>query len=193
MTTTSLPTVSRSRRKFSVADYYAMAAAGILAPQERVELLNGAVIEMAPIGEHHAFSVDWVNEALIFPLQRRAVVRIQNPLHIDDQSMLQPDLMLLERRDDFYRHGHPAPEEVLLLIEVSDSTVDYDRNEKLPRYAEAGIPEVWIVNLRDRRVESYTEPDGSQYAKTRYFGIGDSISPQAFPDITIDIKPIMQG
>ncbi len=193
MTTTSLPTVSRNRRKFSVADYYAMAEAGILAPQERVELLNGEVIEMAPIGEPHAFSVDWITEQLFLSLGQRAIVRIQNPLLLNDRSMPQPDLLLLERRDDFYRHRHPSPGDVLLLIEVSDTTVAFDRTEKLALYAAAGIPETWIVNIPGHRIESYTEPENGQYGTVRCFGIGESISPQAFPDITIDIEPIMQG
>ncbi len=180
-----------TRRRFTVAEYYAMADAGILSENDRVELLDGDVIVMPPIGDWHAASVNWFTNALPPQLRGRAIVSIQNPTRLNNSSEPQPDVMLLRWRDDFYRSGHPGPDDVLLLIEVSDTTVDYDRNNKLPRYARAGIPEVWINNRRDRRVEAYTDPSGDEYATVRYAAPGETIAPQAFPDITLQVDRII--
>ena len=178
-----------TRRRFTVAEYYAMAEAGILAHDERVELLDGDIIVMPPIRDWHAANVAQI--IAVFPsttLAERAILQIQNPVRLDDGSEPQPDAMLLRWRDDFYRNGHPDPADVLLLIEVSDATLDYDRNEKLPRYARAGIPGVWIVNRRDHRIEAYTDPVGNEYASVHYVGDGESITPLAFPDVTLEVS-----
>ena len=185
-------TPAPTRRRFTVAEYYAMADAGILAENERVELLDGDVIVMPPIRDWHASNVAQIIAA--FPstmLTERAILQVQNPVRLDDGSEPQPDAMLLRWRDDFYRNGHPGPADVLLLIEVSDTTLDYDRNEKLPRYARAGIPEVWIVNRRDRRIEAYSNPANGEYAAVRHYGPGESIAPQAFPDIVLAVNRII--
>ena len=180
-----------SRRRFTVAEYYAMAEAGILAPDERVELLDGDVIVMPPIGDWHASRAILFTNTFPLQLQGRAIVSIQNPVRLNDGSEPQPDVMLLRWRDDFYRDGHPGPADVLLLIEVSDSSVDFDRNEKLSAYAAAGIPEVWIASRQDRRIESYVDPTGDEYATVRYYGAGESISPQTFPDIALQVDQII--
>ena len=112
-------------------------------------------------------------------------------MRLNDGSEPQPDVMLLQWRDDFYGGGHPGPADVLLLIEVSDTTVDYDRSAKLAAYAAAGIPEVWIASRRDRRIESYTDPAGDAYATVRYYEPGESISPQAFPDVVLQVDQII--
>ena len=180
-----------TRRRFTVAEYYAMADAGILTRDERVELLDGYVITMPPINEWHASNVDLFTNTFPAQLHGRAVVRVQNPVRLDDNSQPQPDVMLLRWRDDFYRDGHPCPADVLLLIEVSDSSVDFDRNEKLSAYAAAGIPEAWIVNRPDGRIESYADPAGDEYGTVRYYEPGESISPQAFPDIALEVDQIV--
>ena len=180
-----------TRRRFTVAEYYAMAEAGILAPDERVELLDGDVIAMPPIGDWHASRVKRLNNFMLPPLQGRAIVSVQDPTRLDDASEPQPDVMLLRWRDDFYEGGHPGPDDVLLLIEVSDTTVDYDRSAKLAAYASAGIPEVWIVNRPDRRIESYSDPSGDEYATVRHYGVGESIAPWAFPDIVLQVDQII--
>ena len=128
---------------------------------------------------------------MISTLTGRANVSIQNPVRLDDGSEPQPDLAVLHRREDFYVAAHPGPEDVLLLIEVSDTTVDFDRNEKLPLSTRAGIPEVWIANLRNRRVEAYTEPVDGAYANVRHLEVGDTVSPQAFPDIALPVERII--
>ena len=180
-----------SRRRFTVAEYYAMADAGILAPDERVELLDGDVIAMPPINEWHASRVGRFTNTLPAQFQGQAIVWIQNPVRLDDASEPEPDIMLLRWRDDFYEGGHPGPADVLLLIEVSDTTVDYDRGAKLSAYAAAGIPEVWIASRRDRRIESYSDPTGDAYATVRHYGAGESIAPQAFPDVVLQVDQII--
>ena len=189
-TTPSHPSVP-TRRRFTVAEYYAMAEAGILAPDERVELLNGEIIVMPPINEWHASRVGRLTNALPIHFQGQAIVWVQSPVRLNDGSEPQPDVMLLQWRDDFYGGGHPGPSDVLLLIEVSDTTVDYDRSAKLAAYAAAGIPEVWIASRRDRRIESYADPTGDAYATVRYYEPGESISPQAFPDVVLQVDQII--
>ena len=181
--TTSAPT----RRRFTVAEYYAMADAGILTRDDRVELLDGDIILMPPIGNWHAASVDFYTNILPKLLDGLAIVRVQGPTRLSDESEPQPDVMLLKWRDDFYQGGHPSPEDILLLIEVSDTTIDYDRNTKLSAYARAGIPEVWIVSREDRRIESYTQPSESAYSNVRHAGPTDTIAPQAFPDVALEV------
>ena len=182
---------TRQRRRFSVSEYYAMAEAGILTENDRVELLEGEIVVMAPIGNRHQSSVDGNGEMFTLRLQGRANVRVQGPVRLDDENEPHPDVTLLRRRDDYYATGHPGPGDVLLLIEVADSTLSFDRNVKLPLYARAGIPEVWIVNLRDRRLESYTDPTEDGYATVRYFEAGSSVAPLHFPDITLEIERII--
>ena len=180
-----------ARRRFTVAEYYAMADAGILSENDRVELLDGDIIVMPPIGDWHAGGVKFFNNTMLPKLLSRAMIAVQDPVRLDEHSEPQPDIMLLQWRDDFYRSGHPRPADVLLLIEVADTSVGYDRNAKLPVYARAGIPEVWIVNRSARRVESYSEPSGDTYSTVRHFIPGETIAPQAFPNIVLAVDPII--
>ena len=180
-----------TRRRFTVAEYYAMADAGILSENDRVELLDGDIIVMPPIGDWHAGGVKLFANTMPLALQGRAMIAVQDPVRLDEHSEPQPDVMLLQWRDDFYRNGHPAPGDVLLLIEVADTSVGYDRNAKLPVYARAGIPEVWIVNRPARRIESYSDPSGSAYSSVRHFSPGETVAPQAFPDIALAVDRII--
>ena len=177
-------------RLFNVDEYYKMAEAGILEWGERVELLNGKIIEMSPIGLGHAHSVDLLNYLLITLLGTRAWVRVQNPLRLNGRGEPEPDVLLLRWRDDGYIDAHPTPEDVFLLIEVADSTLASDRSEKLPMYAQGEIPECWIVNLRDGVVEVYTDPAGEEYLTRQVFEAGESVSPSAFPDVSIPVDRI---
>ena len=186
-------TYSAEPRLFDVDEYYAMSEAGILKPDERVELIDGEIIPMSPIGDRHAYSVDELNESLLTQLRGRARVRCQNPVRLDRDREIQPDIAILRLRDDSYFSGHPGPDDVLLLIEVSDSTLDYDRDVKLPMYAAAGIPETWIANIPDRQVEAYSEPSGGEYRDRRVFDQGESVRPLAFPDVSIPVRRITPG
>jgi Uma2 family endonuclease len=151
-------------RLFSVRDYYRMAEAGILGEDDRVELIEGEIIEMAPIGPRHASTVDRLTAVLSESAHGKAIVRVQSPLRISEVSEPQPDLMLLQPRDDFYSHNHPTPGDVLLLIEVADSSAGYDRSVKLPLYAGAGVQEVWLIHVGLPEVETYREPSPTGYA-----------------------------
>ena len=187
LTATSTSTSTPTRRRFTVAEYYAMANAGILTENDRVELLDGDIINMPPIGDWHSASVNAFTNLMPPLLKGRAAVTIQNPAHLSDVSEPQPDVILAQWRDDFYGNGKPTPDDILLLIEVSDTTVDYDRGRKLSAYARAGIPEVWIVSRQDRRIEAYTSPSEEAYSDVRHVGPTETIAPQAFPDVTLEV------
>ena len=180
-------------RLFNVDEYYAMAEAGILAPEERVELLDGEIVEMSPIGDVHAYSVDEAVYLFTIQLGERARVRSQNPVRLASNREFQPDVSILRWREDKYLSGHPMPEDVLLLIEVSDSTLDYDRNVKLAIYAEAEIPETWIANIPDQVVEVDTLPSNGVYQMRQVFSVGESVSPLAFPDVSLPVSRIVPG
>ncbi len=180
------------RRGFTNAEYHALAWGEILEPDERVQLIAGDVIVMSPVGNRHATCVTFINDELyILRHTERARVRTQSPLVMPDNSEPEPDAMLLAWREDGYAFRAPRPEDVLLLVEVSDSTFMYDRDVKLSLYAAADIPEVWLMNLREDWVESFTQPAEDGYRATRRYALGDSIAPQAFPDISIPVKRII--
>ena len=187
--------VELPRRRFTRDEYHAMGESGILAANERVELLGGEIILMSPIGFRHAACVDRLTDAFTSSgrLAGRALLRVQNPLVDAEDSEPQPDLMLLALRDDHYDFGHPRPRDVLLLVEVADSSVGYDRHTKLPFYAAAGIRELWIVNLQTDRIESYTEPAADSYRVIRRYRPGESVAPAAFPDLQIAVARIIPG
>ncbi len=186
-------TTQTRRRRFNVDEYYAMAEAGILTPDDRVELLDGEIFTMAPIGSRHASCVARLTRMLTARVGSHALVWVQNPTHLDDSTEPQPDVMLLEERDDFYASNHPSPEDVLLLIEVADTSVAVDRGHKLPLYALSGIREVWIVNLPEQCVEVYTEPSGEGYEASRVVGMGGEVSPEAFGDASLPVELIIPG
>jgi len=179
------------QRRFSVDEYEQMIAAGVFGPDERLELLDGAIILMSPLGRSHASCVD---KAVIWFVQHMGqayTVRGQGPLHLSDRSHPQPDILLLRRKVDYYAHALPDPADVLLLIEVADLTLDTDRRIKLPLYAEAGIAEVWIVNLAADQVEVYNAPVAGAYNATLSAGRGDSMQPTLLPDLAVGVDDIL--
>ena len=180
------------RHRFSVADFYRMAEAGILREDQRVELIEGELCDMMPIGEFHAGAVDILTLLFVEQCRRRFQPRIQNPLQIDDYGMVQPDVVLLKPRSDHYLSRAPRPEDALLVVEVADTSLDYDQHEKLPRYARAGIEEAWIVNVPAKQIEVYREPDYLNYGATTILKPGQSASPAAFPDISIGVSELFR-
>ena len=174
-------------RLFNVDEYYAMADAGILTEDDRVELLDGEIVAMSPIGSMHAICVGILTNLLAAQVGRRALVWVQNPVRLGERTEPQPDLMLVKSRD---YSEHPGPEDVLLLIEVSDTSVDMDRTVKLPMYARSGIREVWIVNLPAQIVEVYSEPTGSEYARSRVVGADGELAPGAFSDVSLSTDQV---
>jgi Uma2 family endonuclease len=179
-----------SRRRFTVDEYYRMAAAGILADDDRVELIDGEIIEMASIGSRHAACVDRLTVLVIEALGRRVNIRVQNPVRLSNYSEVQPDVTLLRRRDDFYETGHPTPSDVLLLIEVADSTLLFDRRIKMPLYARLGVVEAWLVNLERNVIEVHREPSASGYHSVVQFARGQNLS-AALPDLTLLVDDIL--
>ncbi len=182
---TGTHTLTDTRRRFTVDDYYRMAEAGILEPDDRVELLDGQVVEMSPIGIRHAYAVDTLTD-MFFSVREQAIVRVQNPVRLDPKNEPEPDLSLLKRRPDGYSRSHPGPSDVLLVIEVSDSSIQFDRETKLPLYARFGLPEVWLVDLQAGQIEIHRRPSGKAYTHLTRVKPPASARPEAFPDLRID-------
>jgi Uma2 family endonuclease len=179
------------RRRFTVQQYHQMSASGILTEDDQVELIEGEVIEMAPIGSRHAACVDRLNRLLNRRLGEQVIVRVQNPLYLSENSEPQPDVSLVQFRADFYETGHPQPQDVLLLIEIADTTLEFDRSVKTSLYAGAGITEVWLVDLNNQALEIYREPSPIGYKSVHKFKRNQSISAQAFPKVSFDTAEIL--
>ncbi len=158
-----------------------MVQAGILREDDRVELLEGEILEMAPIGSRHAACVARLT-ALFARGQAKGIVWVQNPIHLSERSEPQPDLALLRPRPDFYAQAHPGPGDIFLVVEVAETSVEVDRDVKVPLYARAGIPEVWLVDLAGGCVQVFQEPTPQGYQEVRLVRRGDSLAPQVFPD-----------
>jgi Uma2 family endonuclease len=162
--------------RFSVRDYHQMGKAGVLEPDLNVELLNGHIYEMAPIGSQHAACVDRLNRLFMRAVADRAIVRVQNPIVLPPDSEPEPNVALLKPRDDDYASRHPRPEDVLLVIEVADASLSFDQEVKVPLYAQAGIPEVWVVALDEDRVHAYQMPTSGSYREHTIYERGDEMT-----------------
>ena len=178
-------------RRFDVDDYYRMAAAGILHEDDRVELIEGEIVEMVPIGPPHTGGVDYLTWRFGQGCGSRAIVRVQGPVRLDRHSEPQPDLLLLKPRADYYRSAHPGPSDVLLLVEVTQSSIDYDRGVKLPLYGRFGVPEAWIVDLPGQQVETHRGPSPEGYRDVQRRGRGEQVAPTAFPELAIPVGEIL--
>ena len=178
-------------RRFTVEEYHRLAEVGVLHEDDRVELLNGVIVNMMPIGPFHGGSVIRLTRIFERISGDRWFTSVQNVVHLGEHNEPQPDLLLLRPREDFYTTKHPESDDVFLLIEVSDSTLLVDREDKLPIYATAGIVEVWIVNLPERVVEVYSSPANGAYSNYRRVVPGESLAPAAFPDAQIDTSALL--
>ncbi|HJQ34132.1 MAG TPA: Uma2 family endonuclease [Pyrinomonadaceae bacterium] len=183
--------VEVTRHRFTVAEYERMGQFGIFSEDKRVELVCGEVILMSPIGERHAACVDFLTQFITLRLRHSAIVRVQNPVQLDDYSEPQPDITVLKPRADFYRHTHPHPEDMLVVIEVSDTTLDYDRKVKLPLYAAAGIPEAWLVNLPEERIEVYGDPAGGEYRSARSYARGRRLQSHTLASLRVSVSKVL--
>ena len=179
------------RYRLTSAIFHEMVDKGILNEDDRLELIEGELVTMSPIGPEHMGVVNQVAQILIRQLEQRAIVSIQGPIALDEFSEPQPDLALLVQRDDFYKHSLPRPADVALVIEVADSSLAYDRTIKMPLYARAGIPEAWIVNLIDRWIEVYRDPSAAGYTTLLKILSGKSIAPQAFDDVVVVVDDLL--
>ncbi len=184
-------TVQFSRRLFTVSEYHRMVEAGILGEDDRVELIEGEIVEMSPIGSRHARCVRRLNYLFGRRVAERAIVDVQNPVRLGEHSEPQPDMLLLRPRPDFYAAAHPGPGDVLLVVEVVETSAAYDPDVKVPLYARAGILEVWLVDLGEDRVEVYREPSPQGYRSVRHFRRGDRLSAEAFPDLEVSVEDVL--
>jgi Uma2 family endonuclease len=168
-----------------------MAEAGILTEDDRVELIDGEILEMSPLGRKHWVCVNRITRLFVRAVGDRAIVHIQNPIVLGDYTEPQPDLVLLRPRDDFYADMDATPDAILLLIEVADSSVDYDRRVKAPLYARMSIPEYWLADVGREHIVVHLDPTSDGYRTTRVFRRGESFRPTAFPDLQIVVDDIL--
>lgn len=183
--------VQFQKRYFNVDQYYRMAEVGLLSPDDRVELIEGEVVEMSPIGCTHAGTVDRSSSFLQRKLSGAVQVRVQNPIRLNDFSEPQPDLALLKPRKDFYRNSHPTSEDVLVIIEVADKSLNYDRNVKLPLYAGAGIPEAWLMILPKEVIEVHSQPKDGKYQKVQRLKRGKTLVSPTIPTFSCKVEDLL--
>lgn len=179
------------RHRFSVEEYHRMGETGLFTEDDRVELIRGEIVDMNPIGTKHFACVTNLNHTLVERSRGRYFVSVQNSLGAVDDSEPQPDFTLLRKRPSQSDEEIPSGDGVFIAIEVSDSTLAYDRNVKLPLYAETGIPEVWIVDLKNKKVEVYSEPSSEGYKATRIFASGEEVKSTIIEDLSVPVDEVM--
>jgi Uma2 family endonuclease len=180
-----------TKKLFTVDEYYRMADAGILAPHDRVELIDGEIVEMSPIGHRHITCVMKATRLFTKTFGDSVVASIQNPIQLNNYTEPEPDVVLLKPRADCYEAKKLAPEDVLLIVEIAETSLRFDRKVKLPRYAAAGIPEFWIENLEDNVLLVYRNPVGNAYTTALTLHRGETISLAAFPDIVFKVEDFL--
>jgi len=185
------PLENLRKRLINIDEYHRMAEVGILTPNDRVELILGEILNMSPVESKHSAIVKRITKLFVTAFLDSAIVQIQDPIQIQKHSEPEPDALILKPREDFYVDKLPSPEDAFLLIEVADTTLDYDKKVKLELYAEAGIPEYWIVDANEDQILKYLQPENKQYKKMEIASIGDSINCNAFPDVTFAVKDIL--
>lgn len=178
------------RLRFTVDDYYKMIELGMLENYERAEIIDGELIQKMTIGDRHAWVVDLLNRFFSRNLADNILVRVQNPLRLSDYDEPEPDILLADL-SKYDGKRHPRPNEVILVVEVSDATLKYDRDEKLPLYAKAEIQEVWIVNLRSNVIEVHQDPELGLYQHVRIFKVGESVESKVLPDLNLNVDDIL--
>jgi Uma2 family endonuclease len=185
------PAPVQERYRFTRREYHALAAAGVLEEDARVELIRGDIAVMSPINPRHASAVDRLTAVLSAALAGRAVVRVQSPFIVNEDTEPQPDVTLLKPRADFYAAEHPEAKDLFLAIEVADTSLRYDHEVKLPLYATAGLAEVWLLNLSENVLEVYREPGPKGYRSLQRLSPGDQVSPLAFSDLTFSVAALL--
>lgn len=183
-------TVQLLKHKFTTQQYHLIHEAGVFSQGDRFELINGEITEMSPIGRKHAACIIRATKLLQKKLGDLVLISVQNSIHLSDVSEPQPDFAVLTPRDDCYEEGLARPADILLLIEVADSTIAYDRNVKMPLYSAAGIPEMWLFDLNERVIEGYSQPSARGYKQMHRYEQGDIFSMLAFPDISFTWQEI---
>lgn len=180
-----------TKKLFTVDDYYRMGEAGIFKKNEHIELINGEILIMSPIGSRHAARVDRVTALFVSALGNKAIVRAQNPLRLDDYNEPQPDIILLKPRRDYYESRHPGAKDVFLVMEIADTSLRYDLNVKLNLYAISAVPEYWVEDIDQDAILVHRNPVGEAYTTCLTFRRGSSLSPLAFPDLAFKVDEIL--
>lgn len=180
-----------ARKLFTTNEYRMMFDAGVLDEDSRVELLDGEIIEMSPIGPRHASCVDRLTLLLIQALAGQAIVRVQNPIHLGEFSEPQPDLTIARARSDYYARSLPVTADILIAIEVADTSVEKDRGAKIPAYARAGLQEAWLVDLLNDRVEIYSQPLNGIYQEVRIVQRGQDLVSKTIPQLILQADDII--
>lgn len=188
---TLLREVLRRRRPFTVAEYHQMGEAGILDEDDRVELIAGEVVKKARIRPPHAGGVNRLNHLFVRSFDGRATISGQNPVRLDNYSEPEPDVVLLKYRADYYATQTPRPSDTLLLVEIGDSTAAFDRRVKLRLYAMAGLPEVWLLNLKRDLLTVHREPTPDGYLVNETYRRGMTLAPMAFPEDAFDVAELL--
>lgn len=178
-------------KRFRVEDFRKMTQAGILPEESGWEIIDGYLIDKMTIGSKHAGTVKRLDEIIRDRIGKAVIVSIQDPIHLDDYNEPEPDVALLKRRSDFYAQSHPSPQDVLLLVEVFDSTIEYDREIKKVIYAKAGIREFWLVNLLNNTVEVYSQPKNGNYHLARILESGETVEATAVENLKMQIDEIL--
>lgn len=194
MTTVVATTEKRAAiipKRFTVEEFHKMTEAGILPEESGWEIIDGYLIDKMSIGSRHASVVKRLNRRLTLLFTDKAVVSVQDPIHIDKYNQPEPDIALLKPREDFYEEGHARPVDVLLLVEVSDSTVETDRDIKRTLYSEAGIEEFWLVNLKENTVECYSSPKNGNYRLAQIFEAGETIESKKIENLILRVEEIL--
>jgi len=184
-------TTDTLHKKFTISQYYLMSETGILTENDRVELIEGEILEMSPIGTGHAVCVNRLAKVLFSSLSDEITISVQNPVRLSNFSEPEPDFAILKGQPEDYESKHPEPEDILVLIEVSDSTIEYDRTTKAPLYARQKIHELWIIDLNALVVEVYRFPSPEGYQQIQVFRQDQSIAFEAFPNILIEVAKIL--
>lgn len=189
--TPQLVSIIPGRRRFTVEDYYRMLEAGILHEDDHVELIRGEIRTMSPKGPRHSSSNTRANRYFSNLLGDKVIIRLQDPIHLDDFSEPEPDVVLAALADDEYDYHHPTPKEIYLVLEIADSSLDYDRDEKSQLYAQAGIQQYCILNLRERELEDYRQPKRNGYRSKQTYSADQSFTLVAFPNINVEVKALL--
>ena len=185
----TMPSAQPQPFRFTVEEYYRLGEAGIFQPGDRVELLDGEILIMLPIGLRHVWAVTWITEWFNDRRRDRYAVSPGNPVFLHDYSEPQPDIMLVPRAGKKLHKS--CPKEVFLLVEVSESSLAFDLGRKGKAYAKAGVREYWIVNLEEDVLEVFREPEGEGYKVALRFGLDESVSPLAFEDVVVPVTQII--
>jgi Uma2 family endonuclease len=179
------------RRRFTADEYQRMGEVGILSPDERLELIDGEIVTMTPIGPPHAAAVDRATLSFVTAVNRRAIVRVRGSVRLDFLTEPEPDVVLLRPRADFYASAHPGPQDILLIVEIAGSSLRYDRDVKSKLYAHLGIVEYWLADLTSQTVTCYASPEGDRYRDIRSLVRGASLAPLALADVVIQVDDLL--